>query len=638
MCGIAGQIALNRQPIRAIKKHLNCMSDLIKHRGPDGEGYWIEEGNSVGLAHRRLSVIDLSENASQPMVTESGNVITYNGEIYNFLELKHRLQSGWGFKTKSDTECILAAYEKFGLNCLNHFRGMFAFAIWDSKNMRLFCARDRFGIKPFYYCQIGSIFYFASEAKALVPFLKEICTNKNALSEYLTFQYTIGEKTLFSGINQLLPGQALVVENGQVKTFRYWDVNYEIDFNSTTSFFHNRLSELIDDSVEIHGRSDVPVGSYVSGGIDSSLIFKLARKNQSSSPFGFHGRFTEFDGYDESRYAEAAVKHGNGLLSKIDISSNDFVNNFENVIYHLDFPVAGPGSFPQYMVSKLASEKVKVVLGGQGGDEIFGGYARYLLAYLEQSLKAAIDGNYKNGNYVVTIESIIPNLGILREYKPLIKQFWKEGLFDSMDRRYFRLINRSSDMRDEINWSELEMDQVFNDFSTIFNNPKNVEKEAYFDKMTHFDFKCLLPALLQVEDRMSMAHGIETRVPFLDHPLVEFSATIPADKKFKGGNMKHLLKQVFSSDIPQTILERRDKMGFPVPLKEWMNGSLKDFSFDILKSTSSRHRPFINSEHILKSFDDQVRFSRKTWALMALEVWHQQFHDKSEYWKSKLDC
>lgn len=636
MCGLAGQVSRQLHSIDGLENGLAAMSNLIQHRGPDGDGLWTNSNQAVGLVHRRLAIIDLTESAAQPMRGLNGTVIAYNGEIYNHIELRQLLRDQWSFATQSDTECILAAYDRYGDECLSHLRGMFAFALWDERKQRLFCARDRFGIKPFYYAVVGDVLYFASEAKALLPFLPEISTNEAALAEYLTFQYTIGERTLFEGVHQLMPGHALAVENGHVKVWRYWDVSYEIDFDHSPAYFHRRLRELLEDSIEMHGRSDVPVASYVSGGIDSSLMYHLSQGNDSASPLGFHGKFSQFPGYDESEYAEAAAHHASGLLHTIDISANDFSNNIEKVIYHLDFPVAGPGSFAQFMVSKLASEHVKVVLGGQGGDEIFGGYARYLVAYLEQSLKAAMDGDYKNGNYVVTIESIVPNLGLLREYKPLIKQFWSEGLFDPMDERYFRLVNRATDMHEEIDWDVLNLGRVFEDFLTIFNNPANVKKEAYFDKMTHFDFKCLLPALLQVEDRMSMAHGLESRVPLLDHPLVDFAATIPADIKFKGGNMKYLLKQVFSDAIPGKISHRRDKMGFPVPLKEWFSGELNEFVMDTFSAMASKHRPFIKAEAVMKNFGKEAQFSRKTWGLLSLELWHQQFHDKASEWRNKV--
>lgn len=633
MCGIGGQFSLTNNKVPSLKRGLQIMSKLLAHRGPDGQGQWEEKLGKAGFVHRRLSIIDLTESAAQPMKGNNECVITFNGEVYNYPEIRQVLGGKWSFKSNSDTECILAAYDVYGDECLNHLRGMFAFAIWDPKKERLFCARDRFGIKPFYYAIVDDILFFASEAKAILPFLQEIKTNDEALAEYLTFQYTIGDKTLFDGVNQLMPGHALAVENGKIKIWRYWDVTYNIDYEHSAIYFNRRLRELLENSVQIHGRSDVPVGSYISGGIDSSLVFNLATKNSSSSNIGFHGRFTEFLGYDESSYAFEAANHGKGILKVIDISSIDFQQNIEKIIYHLDFPVAGPGSFPQFMVSKLASNDIKVILGGQGGDEIFGGYARYMVAYFEQCIRAAIDGQYKNGNYVVTLESIIPNLGLLREYKPLLKQFWSEGLFDAMDKRYFRLVDRATDMQAEINWDELDMRKVFENFALIFNNPFNVKKEAYFDKMTHFDFKCLLPALLQVEDRMSMAHGIESRVPFLDHPLIEFVATIPADIKFKDGNMKYLLKQVFKSEIPEVILNRRDKMGFPVPLKEWFDKELKDFLKDILTSMASNKRPFINSEELLKNLGKEALYSRKTWGLISLELWYQQFHDKGAEWK-----
>ena len=633
MCGIAGQISLNNRPIQNLRRKLNCMSSLIQHRGPDGHGVWINNDNDAGLSHRRLAIIDLGEQSSQPMRADNNTIITFNGEIYNYKELQSNLSNKWQFKTNSDTETILAGYNIFAMDIVNHLRGMFSFAIWDEKNKELFCARDRFGIKPFYYCIVDNVFHFASEAKALLPFLKCIETNQNALAEYLTFQFAIGEKTLFDGIYQLLPGHSLKIANGHISIKKYWDVSFDINHDLDEKFVHDRIADIFEDSVAVHCNSDVPIGAYVSGGIDSSLIYKMAEKHTNFHGDAFHGRFVEYPGYDESHYAQKIIDNTDGRLHVVDITAEDFRNNIEKVIYHLDFPVAGPGSFPQYMVSKLAGEHVKVVLGGQGGDEIFGGYARYLIAYLEQCIKAAIEDNYKNGNFVVTLESIIPNMTILREYMPLIKQFWSKGLFEQMDKRYFQLVNRSADMTDEIHWEALNLEDVFNDFSQIFNNPENVQKEAYFDKMTHFDFKSLLPALLHVEDRMSMAHNVESRVPILDQKIVEFAATIPANYKFKNGNLKYLLKQVFSDQLPNDVVKRRDKMGFPVPLKEWFDNDLRDFSRDIFSTMGSRSRPFINTDNVLKNIGSETQFSRKTWGLMSLELWFQQFHDKADAWK-----
>lgn len=637
MCGIAGYVVLDAKVAHVSPRTLPLMGRLQEHRGPDGSGEWSSGNHHVGLAHRRLAIIDLSEDGSQPMSSHQGCTLTYNGEIYNYRELRSQLESsGVRFRSQSDTETLLALYEHAGVECVNQLRGMFAFALWDERKQRLFLARDRFGIKPLYYtCQDG-IFYFASEQKALLPFLPSIRTNQRALAEYLTFQYTISTVTMFDGIEQLMPGHFITIQDGNVQTTKYWDIKYEVDYSWTSDSAEERLRELLSDSVDLHLRSDVEVGSYLSGGVDSSLMAILASTREGFGGKGFHGRFVDYPGYDESGYARRAAEVFNGDLKTIDITADDFQSHIRSVIWHLDQPTAGPGSFPQFMVSALAAKDVKVVLGGQGGDEIFGGYARYLIAYFEQCIKAAIDGTYQNGNYVVTIESIVPNLGILREYKPLIKEFWKDGLFGSLDERFFRLVDRSTDMQSEILWDELDLAPVRDSFFQIFNNQANVRKEAYFDSMTHFEFKTLLPALLVVEDRMSMAHGLESRVPLLDHPLVEFAATVPADLKFPGGRLKHLLRNAYRETLPQEINERRDKMGFPVPLKEWFGNELRPFVMDILSNMHSKQRDYLNTSEILKNFGSEARFSRKTWALLSLELWQQEFHDKASEYRALL--
>ena len=636
MCGIAGFISLNQQTLGNGEKVLKCMGELLAHRGPDGEGTWMDDFCKVGLAHRRLSIIDLSSAGAQPMKGRDGTIITLNGEIYNYLELQESLNKNWDFASESDTETVLAAYHKYGEDCMDHLRGMFSFAVWDDQKQRLFCARDRFGIKPFYYVVVDGVFYFASEAKALLPVLPDIETDPEAMAEYLTFNFVIGENTLFKGVKQLLPGHGLAIEGGELRIWRYWDVNYQVDWDHGEEWFQDQLRSLLDDSIDVHLRSDVPVGAYLSGGIDSSLMAILAAEKDAQNRETFHGRFLEYPGYDESNFAQMASDQIGGNLNIIDITHKDFEENLRKVIYHLDYPVAGPGSFPQYMVSKLAAEKVKVVLGGQGGDEIFGGYARYLLAYFEQCINAAIDGTYKDGNFVVTIESIVPNLGILREYKPMMREFWREGLFGNLEDRYFRLVDRSSDMDKEIDWTALDKPRVFDSFREIFLNKSNVRKGAYFDHMTHFDFKTLLPALLQVEDRMSMAHGLESRVPLLDHGLVECIATASAEVKFSGGNMKHLIKKSYEGVLPDGIVNRRDKMGFPVPLKEWLGNPLKGLVQEVFDGMKQRNRPYINSDEVLANFQSAGRFSRKVWSLLSLEIWHQTFHDRASYYKSLI--
>lgn len=637
MCGIAGYFVLGGAQDRLSPRTLQVMGDLLGHRGPDGSGTWVTDDQSAGLAHRRLAIIDLTDAASQPMRSATGSAIAYNGEIYNYREIRSSLrQRGASLRTESDTESALALIELDGVDALLQFRGMFALAVWDEGRQRMLLARDRFGIKPLYYTVQQGVLYFASEQKALLPFLPSIETDARAMAEYLTFQYTVSEHTMFAGISELMPGHMMIVENGVITKERYWDITYDVDHSLSQSSAEERLLELLTESIDLHLRSDVEVGSYLSGGVDSSLVALLASANGKFGRKGFHGRFTDHPGYDESAFAAAANSRIGGDLNIVDITASDFESHIRSVIWHLDQPTAGPGSFPQYMVSKLASEHVKVVLGGQGGDEIFGGYVRYLIAYFEQCIKAAIDGTYRNGNFVVTIESIVPNLGILREYKPLMQEFWREGLFGPLDDRFFRLINRSTDMNAEVRWDDLDFSTVRERFGEIFNNRSNVQKEAYLDSMMHFEFKTLLPALLTVEDRMSMAHGLESRVPLLDHRLVEFVATVPANLKFEGGKLKHLLKSTFKDVLPTEIVDRRDKMGFPVPLKEWFGNEIRPFVMDVLSNMHSRQRDFIETSEVLKNFGSESRFSRKTWALLSLELWQQEFHDKAAEYRSLL--
>jgi asparagine synthase (glutamine-hydrolysing) len=609
---------------------LGRMADLLRHRGPDGEGEWFSADGRIGLAHLRLSIIDLTTGA-QPMTSRSGNVITYNGETYNFIELRKEL-GGADFRTTSDTEVILRAYEKWGDRCVEKLRGMFAFALWDAKRGQLFVARDRFGIKPLYYATVKGTFYFASEIKALLPFLPRVEVDRAGLHDYFCFQFCLGSKTMFEGVSQLEPAHCGYVDaKGVLRPRRYWEVHYDLDWTHDERHFVERARQCLEDSVDAHLRADVEVGAYVSGGIDSSLVAALARQPRNKDRFQiFNGKFAEFgDAFDESPYVRALARERNMTLHEIDIKEDDFARHMGDVVYHLDQPVAGPGSFPQYMVSGLVKGKVKVVLGGQGGDETFGGYARYLLAYWEQCIKGALEGTMDSGNFVVTYQSIIPNLVTLRGYKHLIQEFWSEGIFEERDRRYFRLINRSNTFGDIIRWDLFKGAFSFEEFRQIYWS-QNVGKESYFDSMTHFDFKTLLPALLQVEDRMSMAHGIESRVPLLDHPLVELAATIPANVKFRNGELKRLLKVAFRDRLPAEIAGRKDKMGFPVPLQAWMkrDGRARQFILDTFRSARARQRFYFSRELDVESLiAREGMFSRNLWAFLSLELWQQRFFD-----------
>jgi asparagine synthase (glutamine-hydrolysing) len=629
MCGIGCVMSLNLRPVPSLEAALGGLDELLAHRGPDGAASWRHDRGHVGFAHRRLSIIGL-ESGNQPMRGRDGNWIAHNGEIYNYLELREELDAST-FRTDSDTEVILRAYERWGPDCLHHLRGMFAFTLWDEREKTLFVARDRFGIKPLYYTVVDGVLYCASEAKALLPFVPRIETDTEALNDYLTFQFTFDDKTMFRDIQQLPPAHTLTVRNGVLAIRRYWEVEYEPDLDHTERYFIDQLRELIANSVSFHTRADVEVGAYLSGGLDSSIICATASRAGSGRRLqAFTGRFDGGAAYDESRYARALADVEEIDLHEIEITSDQFEKHISDVVFALDYPVAGPGAFPQYMVSQLAAKHVKVVLGGQGGDEVFGGYARYLLAYFEQCIRAAIDGTMDRAEFVVTYESIIPNLSTLREYKPLMSSFWEEGLFGDLDERYFRLINRAPSLAGIIDWESIGEDSSLDRFLELF-RANNVGPTSYFDRMTHFDFKTLLPALLQVEDRVSMAHGLEARTPFVDHEIIEFAARLPAIVKFKNGELKHALKLATTGLLPPAISGRKDKMGFPVPLVEWLKGPLREFFLDL--AASSAQRDYLRADANLTGLlDTEAGFGRNAWALLSLELWHQSFHDAPHRW------
>ena len=625
MCSIAGMINLNKNKIKGLEQKLEVLNKIQKHRGPDGQGIWKNKREFVGLAHQRLSIIDI-HNGKQPMRDEAGNWVCFNGEIYNYIELKKQL--GCKCKTNSDTEIILHAYQKWGKECVEHFSGMFAFAIWDEKKQSLFLARDHFGIKPFYYTIENGVFYFASEAKALLPFVKNIETDLEGFQDYLVFQFCLDGRTLFKGIKELMPAHHITIQDGEVKISRYWQVFYQADLDHTEKYFSEKLEECFQNSLKYHIRSDVPVGGYVSGGVDSSIIASIGADMLPDEFVGFTGKFSIGPEYDESQYAQLVANKKGFQLHQLDIQAQDFIDNIEKVIYHLDIPTAGPGSFSQYMVSGLAKKHRKVVLGGQGGDEIFGGYTRYLVAYFAQCIKGAIDGTMDSGKFIVTYESIIPNLCSLKNYKPMLKSFWSKGLFEPSSTRYYQLINRAPQMEDCIYRENLPEHNPYHSYERLF-IAENVDKKSYLDRMTHFDFKTLLPALLQVEDRMSMAHGIESRVPFLDKKLVEFAATIPANIKFKNGNMKYLLRNAMRNYVPGEILDRKDKMGFPTPFSVWAKGDARDFILDILSTRKAVERELVNNRRVKEKIEGESAFARNLWGFFCLELWQRQFMDKA---------
>jgi len=628
MCGICGIIGNNRSiPDRSVT--ISRMMDRMAHRGPDDKG--THNGNFHFFGNIRLAVIDI-EYGHQPMVTADGRyVLVFNGEIYNYLELRQKLiDRGVQFRTQSDTEVLLQLLVHDGEDALKKLNGMFAFALFDNHTKQWMIARDPLGIKPLYYAILDREIVFASEIKALLvhPDIRAEC-NWTGLQHYLTFQFCLGSETLFKGIRQLEPGFYMKGSTGKVDArIRYWDTNYNIVDQTEESYFTEKLRSLIDEKVGLQIRSDVPLGAYLSGGLDSTTVATMASNHLGQRLKVFHGRFYDGPAFDESPYARIVANELNAELIEVVPTPEEFADILPRLIYFLDEPVAGPGLFPQYIVSKAASKHVKVILGGQGGDEVFGGYARYLIGYLEQALKGAIFETQEEGKHLVTLNSIIPNLPILKEYRPLMQHFWKDGLFDNMDGRYFRLIDRSPDIANlltEDALSRFNREQVFSEFQEVFNHP---ETKSYVNKMTHFDLKTLLPALLQVEDRMSMAVSLESRVPLLDIDIVNFATTMPPQIKFQGGRSKHILRKAVSSIVSDTVLQRKDKMGFPVPLKKWLeNGPVKDFVHEVLLGKASKERGLFKPSALEKLIHTESEYGRQLWGALCIELWHRTFID-----------
>jgi len=628
MCGIAGVISSEKKIVLA---ELQKMGAALGHRGPDDEGFLVTP--HVGFVHKRLSIIDLT-TGQQPMSNEDNTLtIVFNGEIYNYLDLRLDLiNRGHQFITSSDTEVLLHLFEEYGPGFLTMLNGMFAFVIYDQKNDRIFAARDHFGIKPFYYVFEDKEFIFASEPKAILSIRSKYRqVDEKALYDYVIFQFCLHEKTFFRGIKKLLPGHSLVLDrvssSPSLHITQYWDIEFSIDTEHSEEYFVDKLMMLLQDSVRLQLRSDVPLGLYLSGGLDSSAITCLASRLVGTQVKTFTGAFDDGLEYDETDFAREVSAFARTEYFEVRPTARDFVENISDIIFRMDEPAAGPGVFPQYFVSKLAAQNVKVILGGQGGDELFGGYARYLVAYLEQCLKGAILETNEEGKFVVTLDSIIPNLPVLKEYTPLLQSFWRNGLFEEMDRRYYQLVDRTPHPEQYYSEDLLSIGRdydAFESFGEIFDAPNT---QSYINKMTYFDMKTLLPALLHVEDRTSMAFSLESRVPLLDYRIVELMATIPPNIKWKGGQSKYIFRKAIETLIPSKVMNRRDKKGFPVPLSKWMRGELKGFLRDIIMSNKARERGIYSTKNFEQVVFSDGKYDRQIWGLLCMELWYQRFID-----------
>jgi asparagine synthase (glutamine-hydrolysing) len=369
--------------------------------------------------------------------------------------------------------------------------------------------------------------------------------------------------------------------------------------------------------------------------MDSTLVTMMAAAASPARLKTFTGVFADPPSFDESAYARAVAEACGAEQFEVRPTQRQFVDLMPKIVYHLDEPCAGPGAFPQYLVSHLAASHVKVVLGGQGGDEVFGGYARYLVAYLEQALKGAIFDTNEEQEHVVSLQSIVANLPVLHEYVPMLRRFWSEELFEPMDRRYFRLIDRSEGSMDLLAGDfrlAFNREEVFARFQRVFNHPDTL---SYYNKMTHFDLVCSLPALLQVEDRMSMAASVESRVPLLDRRIVDLVGRMPPRLKFRGGALKASLRRAVGDLLPPTVAARRDKMGFPVPLHIWMDGEVGDFCRDTLLSRAARNRGLFDPAAVARLLTGQGAFDRRLWGVLNLEIWFSTFLDGSVHPEAK---
>ena len=562
MCGIAGFVT--RAPGSAPDALLVRMTDAIRHRGPDDAGYYRDPFASLG--HRRLSIVDIA-GGRQPMPNEDGALwITYNGEIFNHADLRPALeQAGHRYRTRCDTETILHAYEQYGPNALTRFRGMFAFAIWDKHTRTLFCARDRLGKKPFYYYWDGRLFAFASEIKALLahpaisPRFEE-----SLLSEYLNFGYCSGEETLFAGIRKLMPGHWLRLTPEQFEIRQYWELpcpttHEKRDNQSWIVECRSRLEE----AVRTRLMSDVPLGMFLSGGVDSSAIAALMKPMTNGPVKTFAVGYRE-QMFSELSYARQVAEKIGTEHHEVIIGRDDFFVALPQLIWHEDEPITWPSSVSLYFVSRLAAEHVKVVLTGEGSDELFAGYARYRWYLLNQRLLKIYRGVPRSARDA--IRAGIATSPLLSSNIRRKLQHSVVGRGESLEALYLDNFYAAFSRAEQQQLLAVPFDATYDSYLHYWIAQPNA---GLLQRMLYADQKTYLVELLMKQDQMSMACSIESRVPFLDHQLVEFAAAVPDHMKLRGGIGKYILKRAVEGILPRDIVYRK-KMGFPTPLRQWL--------------------------------------------------------------------
>ena len=634
MCGIAGLVAVDGlhadEPARATR-----MRDVLTHRGPDGAGLFSD--THAILAHRRLSIVDLA-GGHQPLANEDETVwIAFNGEIYNHASIRPRLEAaGHRYRTRSDTETIVHAYEEWGDDCVHSLRGMFAFAIWDARKRRLLLVRDRLGVKPVYWALVrgsgdrGERLLFASEIKGILESgLMPVRPRESVLSEVLATRYTSDEQTLFEGIYKLLPGHRLVYENGAVQVSQYWDVPNDGPDPELARLSQAELVErfggLLRESVKLRLMADVPLGMFLSGGIDSSAVAALMAREIDRPVETFSVAFDD-RAFSELNYAREVADAVGANRHEIVISDDDFFGALPRLVWHEDEPIAHPSSVPLHFVSGLARQHVKVVLTGEGSDELLAGYGKYPRALLNWKAGGLYERALPAALRTTVASTVVPRLpGSLRRYAARSflamprdpASMFLDNFAGIPMRAQHDLLARTVVGADPYAASL----RYFNDAG---------ERQTLLGRVLYTDIKTYLVELLMKQDQMSMSTSIESRVPFLDHVLVEFAARLPIHLKLAGFTTKRILREAVRGLLPESILTR-PKMGFPVPFAGWVASRWHDAARDVLLDRRTRERGLTNVAAVERLLDDHRAGTRRggdaIWALLNLELWYRTFVD-----------
>ncbi|MCG3119925.1 MAG: Asparagine synthetase [glutamine-hydrolyzing] 1 [bacterium] len=625
MCGICGTLLFSREA-QIDAAEVRRMNEQIIHRGPDEDGFYLK--GRVGLAMRRLSIVDLS-GGQQPISNEDGTIwIVYNGEIYNFPELKRDLENrGHHFKTRSDTEAIVHAYEEYGVDCPAKLNGMFAFAIWDERRERLFLSRDRLGKKPLYYYKNNEQLVFGSELKCLLA-AKNVPRqiSRQALDLYLTFEYVPAPHSIFADIFKLPAGHSLVIEgNGKHEIRQYWDLHFH-ENGYQQQELEKGLVDLLQDAVKIRLMSDVPLGAFLSGGIDSSCIVALMAQVMKEPVKTFSIGFAE-GSYNELNFARAIAKHYKTDHKEF-ILRPSALELTDKLIKHLDEPLGDFSIFPTYLVSKMAREHVTVVLSGDGGDELFGGYDTYLAdAMYRQYRKVPA---FIRNRVIMPVSSCLPPSEKKKGLRNRIKRF-VEGTRYPEDLQHVRWMMFLADAEKSRLYGEAMAPVRSQDlpYEYIRHYFAQADSQDYVNRQLYVDIKTYLCDDIMVKvDRMSMATSLEARAPFLDYRVVEYAATIPSALKIHGTTTKYILKKAMAPLLPPAIINR-GKEGFSIPIKNWLREELRPMMLDILSPARMQRDGLFNADYVQRLVTEHLQgaenHSHRLWALMVFNIWRDQY-------------